>query len=606
MIRVDISLSPSPSSNSCYSVNVKSRLVPVGETPYSEKALQKIASYLKDVAIDLPNDIGADSVFHFFLSYHENAVLTSKISERMPEEMYLSQNDLVQKIHEGEKELEQDDKKDNVSYRYPILHVSAANMLSGDKRIIHNIRYYNIMDSSIWNYYISFQELYSVEGLEHLRYIFEQIVQNQIGQLYDLRISTEYADLNARLVQGDYTDPIGHGSSVTPFLFHSEWKMKGMCKGLLMDEIVKQKWRLLLLDDCVMDSLRLHSIEGVKFNPELGQVVSSSKLAIVKRVIEDIPGMSVSWCYYDKGNIVAKSINVMNDNTRVQVWCVKTIDDALALLKCYKFDIILLDYLLGSHSLTEDSIRHYAIEQGLGEDSIGKMVESWRRDTNSSSREYGYQLLKYLKLILESSDTSPFSGPGECQYFMFISAFTTAVHERLRAEGLNRSEKYWYIAEGACPTNTPELFRYYLMRAMDRRLEQTGIKDLSEYHIMEMALKIYNVSADTASGLISSVRRNAYKEYHNILRLHYDYRVLKNDQGKSRLIDSFVENKVHMGAMLEHLLQLVHLTAFGTVRQWPEIWEEYKFFVRTINVDKESIRKFSKHIEDYLIVLKSA
>jgi hypothetical protein len=61
-----------------------------------------------------------------------------------------------------------------------------------------------------------------------------------------------------------------------------------------------------------------------------------------------------------------------------------------------------------------------------------------------------------------------------------------------------------------------------------------------------------------------------------------------------------------MGAMLEHLLQLVHLTAFGTVRQWPEIWEEYKFFVRTLNVDKESIREFSKHIEDYLIVLKSA
>lgn len=605
MIRVEFSLSTT--SKSGYSVDVKSLFVPEGETSYSEQALHLIESYLKDVILDLPDNLGTENVFQFYLSYHENAVLTSKISEKMPEEMYLSQNDLAKRIHEGEKGLEQgNSQKENVGYRYPILHVSAANMLSGDKRIIHNIRYYNIMDSSIWNYYISFQELYCVEGLEHLRYIFEQMIRNQIGQLYDLRISTEYADLNARLVQGDYTDPIGHGSSVTPFLFHSEWKMKGMCKDLLTDEIVKQKWRFLLLDDCVMDSLRLHSEEGPKFNPELGKVISSSKLAIVKRAIEDIPGMSVSWYYYDNGSIVARSNDDLEDDIRVQVWCVKTIDEALTLLKCYKFDVILLDYLLGSHSLTEDSIRRYATEQGLGVESLEKMVESWKKDTNSSSREYGYQLLKYLKLILESSDTSPFSGPSECQFFMFISAFTTAVYERLRAEGLNRSEKYWYIAEGACPTNTPELFRYYLMRVMDRRLEQTGIKDLSESHIMETALKIYDVSADTATGLISSVRRNAYKEYHKILGLHYDYRVLKNDQGKSRLIDSFVENKVHMGAMLEHLLQLVHLTAFGTVRQWPEIWEEYKFFVRTLNVDKESIREFSKHIEDYLIVLKSA
>ena len=63
-----------------------------------------------------------------------------------------------------------------------------------------------------------------------------------------------------------------------------------------------------------------------------------------------------------------------------------------------------------------------------------------------------------------------------------------------------------------------------------------------------------------------------------------------------------------MGAMLEHLLQLVHLTAFGTVRQWPEIWEEYQYFVRTFVVkdeNKKDLNNLTKDIEKYIIDLKS-
>lgn len=37
-----------------------------------------------------------------------------------------------------------------------------------------------------------------------------------------------------------------------------------------------------------------------------------------------------------------------------------------------------------------------------------------------------------------------------------------------------------------------------------------------------------------------------------------------------------------LGSLLEHLVQLVHLVAFGTVRQWPEIWEEYVYITSQI------------------------
>ena len=95
--------------------------------------------------------------------------------------------------------------------------------------------------------------------------------------------------------------------------------------------------------------------------------------------------------------------------------------------QCYKklvkkeFDIILLDYLLKD--------------------------------------DYGYSLLK----AVEGKNSRIIKGPHDELFFMFISAFTTAVSERLTFEGYSRNMN-WHIGEGACPTNTPELFKYRLLQ----------------------------------------------------------------------------------------------------------------------------------------------
>ena len=76
----------------------------------------------------------------------------------------------------------------------------------------------------------------------------------------------------------------------------------------------------------------------------------------------------------------------------------------------------------------------------------------------------------------------------------------------------------------------------------------------------------------------------------------------------------FIHKSVQLGALLEHLAQLVHITAFGTVRQWPEMWEEFLYFKAQLKLqitpnDKKLIddfRKMCNDIEDYIQMLKSS
>ena len=72
----------------------------------------------------------------------------------------------------------------------------------------------------------------------------------------------------------------------------------------------------------------------------------------------------------------------------------------------------------------------------------------------------------------------------------------------------------------------------------------------------------------------------------------------------------FIQKKTNLGGMLEHLTQLVHLTAFGTIRQWPEMWEEYIYFKAMFekqldDVSEKEFRDLCSYIEEYILKLKS-
>lgn len=488
----------------------------------------------------------------------------------------------------------------------PILHISKWGLTGDGNHGVFFPRYASVMDSSVWNYYLCISDDKNTLAT-HAAWIVTNIAQNVQDGVYKLVISKEYADLNARLVCDSYiaSESKGHGSDISPFLFHSEWEM-GKKFEPIVEEVKKYSWRFLLVDDYAWRSMEKgqapnNSVLKVPIDSEL-KVFKNSKLDILSRTISSM-GLDVRLVIKSGQRIVNKDgedytfdtqkDEALKPNPIVEIWGVDSISEAFDALSAHnrKYDIILLDYLLGKHSI---------------EDSFGE-----EKGYYFTGREYGYQLLKRLK---EVDKYKVIEGPVGQQFFMFISAFTTAVGERLRAEGLHRSEDKWYIAEGACPTNTPNLFRYYLARVMEHRLKQTNIDGLSYEGILNSLNSIFIDRNDTndRSSRIQTVRGEALKKYKEILGLHYDYFVLKEDENKSLLVNSFLKEKDHMDALLEHLLQFIHLVAFGTVRQWPDIWEEYQFVIRTLNIspqetDKmELVRKVSRLIEKHIIDLKSA
>ena len=249
-----------------------------------------------------------------------------------------------------------------------------------------------------------------------------------------------------------------------------------------------------------------------------------------------------------------------------------------------------------------------------------KISNKNNKDKKEQERIKEQQIQENLKInllnILEE-DKYKF-GPHERFYFMFISAYTSAVYERLLAEGLNRNEKYWYIAVGACPTNTPKLFMYNLLKLMEKQLVDSGITKMSPEEIYRVANKIYG--GETVNNeWAPKVRRNANDYYQDVLRLQYRYKKMLADVDIPRnggifntngsvLITDFIKKNVNLGGFLEHFTQMVHLTAFGTVRQWHEIWEEYIYFKSQFNIsefkDKEKFYKLCVAIEKYVIALK--
>ena len=446
-------------------------------------------------------------------------------------------------------------------------------------------RFRAIVDSSIWNYF-----LIKDADLEN---IINKIYNNYDAHYYDLFIAKEYADLNARVAKESYLyiDPLndngnsGHAADVAPFLFHSEQAIKDMrekdtkkYKDSVLD-ITNYQWRILLVDDKINDAYLQSSDDG-----------KVSKDMIIKDRIEYLFGEKDSCECVFLQNDEKQEYNIQNafntintGKNKVVILCVDNIEKAKVALKNYKFDFILLDYLLD-----RDDPKNEA-----------------------EKRRYGYELLKDLKTDLKQY----IIGPSNRYFFMFISAFTTAISERLRLEGLFRSEKYWHIAEGACPTNTPELFCYNLQKMMIKRIEDAGIETISNDKILDTVKDIY------AHEDIDSVRKQANDKYHDILSMWYYYDKIRKDvkfpefgksiftTNQSVLMTSYLQGKRSIGGLLEHLVNLVHLTAFGTARQWPELWEECRFFTRTFEWKDEKqdqkLREISKKIEDYIINLKS-
>ena len=521
----------------------------------------------------------------------------------------------------------QDDSQEKMEYEYmPIIHITLDDSYVGslfsicEKSPVYISRSFQILDSSIWNKIVPFveNEKYKVGGSKGLYDTIAEIDTYYSQGLYNLQVTHEYANLNARLAKQAFLNG-AHSSGVSPFIFHSESTAKQLIlrefklkeesklspydvnlkyeKGSLMEKICKHRWRILLLDDKAIEPMETIAPRSENDKRYGGW---NSKKSIICKLWED------QFCL--KNNNVAfrpvkrlaseadlpldENIAKMPDKkTVILIEYAQNLDEAREALKDRKYDLVLIDYLLNEKTGT-----HYGYE----------LLEDIWNDQEQHKNDEDHLIYKTIRPHRHLR-----------MYCMFISAYSSAVHDRLLAEGLNQSEKYWYINLGACPTNTPQLFLYNLIKLMCKRLEDAYIGRLSVNGLMKVLKRIYG-------GV--SIRKSSGELYEKIQSLQYFYRNQLQDYdisvGEEKLFEAkgsvlvthFLNDNINMGGLLEHLAQLVHLTAFGTVRQWPEMWEEYLFVKAELEAlidDKDadmvdSCNQVCNKIENHILKLKSS
>lgn len=469
----------------------------------------------------------------------------------------------------------------NTDLPKPIIHLCDCSLQQANSYY----RYASIMDSSIWNYFIEIEldknkGVVTINNPCRFKRVLEAVVKDSQRKLYELSVAKEYAEFHARMTSQAYFRNFtgAHAEHVSPYIFHSEDKVKRLIiKEIIDTEVIKRicehKWRILLVDDKSITKLSPFTGEQGNNEEQL-----DNKIKILKHRLTDL---------FNEFEIKNFTIACDSfDGNGILIDYVESHNGAIERLKEKKYDIILLDYLLDKE--------------------------------NGGNRHYGYEVLDSIRTeidIIKNRDASDYKiGPCNRFFFMFISAYTSAVHDRLLAEGLNLSEPYWHISLGACPTNTPQLFLYNMLKLMEKRMRDSGMLTLSASKIRELVNDIFKDGGEGGD----SVRKRANENYEKVLSLHYHYRrIMKDvaipkansvfDTEGSVLMTDFVQERPNLGGLLEHLTHLVYITAFGTIRQWPEMWEEHLYFKALFNdlPDKDgSEKEMFNNIEDYILKLK--
>lgn len=572
----------------------------------SEKGI--LEHNLKDVlnldADNSPIEIVANEEYDVILLWHSQKKMLKLLSEQVS----------IKQGEDNHFNLDFVNLQENNHKKRPIIHLSNITLIpikEGELKKIERrrnqikwSRHISRMDSSIWHYYYSLEEHFN--NPNNLETIIEEISRNLSNanttdessvilrkNRYELSVAKEYEDFYSRMSNSSYicsTDG-GHSANVSPFLFHSEQFMKSQVYKSNKEQLSHNlNWRILLVDD--------HATASMSGSSH----TSLSKLDIIKENLTRI-------------GFTAEDSRVTQDNYFIEFECVTSVEKAVELLrknKCNKenkYDIILLDYKL---------------------------------DEQNGKQEYGYELLRNIYADQESKKPELSPGPNDTYYFMFISAYTTAVQERLQMEGFYISKDYWFIGRGACPTNTPYLFLYCLKRMMDIRYDKLTkhskqlLKDLNK---QKGTLTDTDKDIETEKGKYATMtmfltklyekdneRNNCVIGFNAFLNLRRVYDTIKHDvdhtskpeeerhmKSSPLIMSLFKDEEFCSNSFWEHLQNLVYLTAFGTIRQWPEMWEDYIFIkgkLEKAESEYESywaVDKYTKPsilIRDYILSLK--
>lgn len=432
------------------------------------------------------------------------------------------------------------------------------------------------IDSSIWHYYVPIhlnskrknRKSESVDFQKRLQCAIDSILENTNRGLYNLSVTQEQADFYARIISQSYLTDIGaHKKRISPFLFHSEQEIKHLLLNreifsTYMPEIKgmnkidgkdnssnrKAKWRFLLVDDYGKDSMKTYPLGYTTF----------CKKDWIKKVLTSL----------------------FVDSDCIDLECVSSVNDAVIKLKEQRFDVILLDYLLGYQP--------------------------------GGQREYGYDLLERMKDKGKQDyrELQDNKGPFGKYWIFPITSFDEAFAQKMREKGWSYNSEDWFLAQGACPLDTPESFKYYLCKLMNSQLKGLGIKlkkcNLTEVYTLTQFLMAIFENKEEA-------RKRALKNFNALYLLKANYGKLKadiriknkefisgNQSAASQLVESIFEDiNKYDDEFWEHIVFMMYITAYPPANQWFRLSHEYLSIKGAIN------NEVGEKIVDYINYMKS-
>ena len=314
----------------------------------------------------------------------------------------------------------QDYLKNENKEKLPIIHLTLFDIFdpptfpSGNKLIkLPEVKRYNkIVDSSIWNYYFplfatdSTKKCATIINYERFKDVLQKVANNTSKHLYDLSVADEYADLNARLLEQSYLK--GSHKAISPFIFHSENELQtlireefeeriGLDNESIVSQIKKHKWRILLVDDKadggMSNNKNISSVNDCYGLPQ------NSKLSIIISLLDKL--------FVDSNHTISYGERVSNsENVLFSIEYAKKVSEAQDKIRNKKYDLILLDYLLE--------------QDEYGYELLEKIWDDQQKHKNDEEHLIYKSIKPHRHLRM---------------YCMFISAYSSAVHDRLLAEG---------------------------------------------------------------------------------------------------------------------------------------------------------------------------
>ena len=447
----------------------------------------------------------------------------------------------------------------------------------------------NYLDSSIWCRYAS-----SEQEAEKIR---AQFARNRELGLYDCNNGKEHLEFWARMLVnsrfGEF-EGSGHGK-IVPTVFPSEGEMARQTEDLvrqLTAEFAARQgdghplvWKILLVDDHASTKL---------------SGGNCSKLGLIREELSTLFDVDVCEGNADvprcSGAPAQAPRPALGGLCRLKMHCVESKDAAKERIKRERFDIIMLDYLLNK--------------------------------PDSNAFEISVDLLVELKKA--ARQIKDMFGPLNHFWFFNVSAFASAIDSRLTAKGISyhRTDEWW-MDKGACPINTPELFRHNLLQFMLEQLH--GLTKFPPQNELEGDTRIttlYDLLRTIYCNKNGNPRANAKRYLRALLKFKADSIALRKDieyglkneadkrdpaklacnASKSEIVYSLFPDIAHYTeAFWDHLTHLVYHTAHGSPQQWPQMmvnFKETKEILRSAAGDnKAGMVELLKAIEGHIIAL---